>query len=387
MTGKDRILATLAGNRADRVPFVPNIWQWYYVNEFKGTLPRAASVKHCRNPIEALRALGADVFSKFEGKVSAQTYRDCEYTVESAGEDLGRARLWSSFTWFEGRSLKHERIGTPFGTLSHTWEYQRKTGAPFEREHWWKDWPEYAAVRYWMEHTDTRVDLALLRRNLEFIGDDGTVLLQLLESPLKKFHWLAGQEQATYFVSDHAQEMRDLARVYEKKSLEYLEQVVDLPDVYVFEVPDNVDTLFYPPRWFREFCLPILKRQADIIHARGKCLFLHACGRLKALAPLFVEAGVDCLEGQAPPPVGDWYLHEARSVSDRFIVCGGMAAPQQELRGANASAEIDAYVRDTFASLGDKRRFLFGSSCNTSPLTPYENLIAFRDAAWRYGKL
>jgi len=78
--------------------------------------------------------------SKFEGKVSAQTYRDCEYTVESAGQDLGRARLWSSFTWFEGRSLKRERIGTPCGTLSHTWEYQRETGAPFEREHWWKDW-------------------------------------------------------------------------------------------------------------------------------------------------------------------------------------------------------------------------------------------------------
>lgn len=111
-----------------------------------------------------------------------------------------------------------------------------------------------------------------------------------------------------------------------------------------------------------------------MIHARGKYLFLHACGRLKALAPLFVEAGVDCLEGQAPPPVGDWPLHEAHAASDKFIVCGGMAAPQQELRSAKAAAEIDAYVRDTFAALGDKRRFLFGSSCNTSPLTPFENL-------------
>lgn len=385
MTGKDRILATLAGNRADRVPFVPNIWQWYYVNEFKGTLPQAA--RDCKHPIEALRILGADIFSKFEGKVGVETYRDCEHRVESAGADLGRSRLWSSFTQFEGRALKLERIGTPAGTLTHAWEYQRETGAPFEREHWWKEWSEYAAIRYWMEHTDRQPDLALLRQNLKLIGDDGTILLQLLETPLKKFHWLAGQEQATYFIFDHPQKMRELARIHERKSLEYLEQVLDLPDVHVFEVADNVDTFFYPPRLFREFCLPVLKQQAELIHSRGKYLFLHACGRLKALAPLFLEAGVDCLEGQAPPPMGDWYLHEARAASDTFIVCGGMAAPEQELRGADAAAKIDVYVRDTFASLGDKRRFLFGSSCNTSPLTPYENLVAFRDAAWRYGQL
>lgn len=385
MTGKDRILATLAGERADRVPFVPNIWQWYYVNEFGGALPQAIS--HCRHPVEALRVLGADIFSKFEGKIGVETYRDCEYTAESAGDDLGRAALWSSFTHFEGRSLKHVCVSTPRGVLTHTWEYQRETGAPFERAHWWKDWSEYSAIRFWMEHTDRQPDLALLSENLRFIGDDGTVLLQLYETPLKKFHWLAGQEQATYFIVDHPQEMRELARIHERKSLEYLEQVVDLPDVYVYEVADNVDTPFYPPRLFREFCLPLLKQQADIIHARGKYLFLHACGRLRTLAPLFLEAGVDCLEGQAPPPMGDWYLHEARAVSDRFIVCGGMAAPEQELRGPDAASQIDTFVRDTFALLGDKRRFLFGSSCNTSPLTPYENLVAFRDAAWRYGQL
>ena len=68
-------------------------------------------------------------------------------------------------------------------------------------------------------------------------------------------------------------------------------------------------------------------------------------------------------------------------------MCGGMAAPQQELAGPHAAGQIDAYVRDLFASMGNKRRFLFGSSCNTSPMTPYGNLLAFRDAAWKYGRL
>jgi uroporphyrinogen-III decarboxylase len=64
---------------------------------------------------------------------------------------------------------------------------------------------------------------------------------------------------------------------------------------------------------------------------------------------------------------------------------GGMSAPQQELYGPDAAAMIDHFVRELFASMGDKRRFLFGSSCNTSPQTPYENLLNFRDAAWKYG--
>jgi hypothetical protein len=37
MTGKERLLATLAGERADRVPFVPNIWQWFHVHRDAGT--------------------------------------------------------------------------------------------------------------------------------------------------------------------------------------------------------------------------------------------------------------------------------------------------------------------------------------------------------------
>jgi uroporphyrinogen-III decarboxylase len=124
-----------------------------------------------------------------------------------------------------------------------------------------------------------------------------------------------------------------------------------------------------------------------MIHARGKYLFMHSCGRLKVLAPLFLEAGLDCMEGQAVPPLGDWPLDEARALSARLIVCGRMAAPEQELATPDAVERFAAYVRDTFASMGDRRRFLFASSCNTSPRTPYQNLLTFRDAAWKYGKV
>ena len=386
MNGKERLLAALAGEQPDRVPFAPNIWQWFHANDYQGTLP--AAIGRAASPVEVLRGLGADIFSKFDGLVAVPVYRRCGLTVEFAGGlPTGRAP-WSSWVTFDRGLIRRERLETPRGVLTHTWEYRAETGAPFETEHWWKDFDaDYAAVRAWLEDTHWQLDAAALRAGLANVGEDGLIIFQLMPSPLKQLHWLAGQTAATYFIIDHPQEMLALARLHEQAALEYLEEVVDQRDIWIFEVPDNLDSLFYPPRWFRQFCLPMLQKAAAMIHARGKYLFVHACGKLKALAPLFVEAELDCVEGQAPPPVGDWPLAEARALNDRLIVCGGMAAPEQELTGPGAAESLDAYVRALFASLGDKRRFIFASSCNTSPLTPYENLVAFRDACWKYGGL
>ena len=66
-------------------------------------------------------------------------------------------------------------------------------------------------------------------------------------------------------------------------------------------------------------------------------MFAHACGQLKALAPLILEAGLNCVEGQAHPPIGDWRLAETRALSDRLIVCGGMTSQEQEWSGVAAA--------------------------------------------------
>jgi hypothetical protein len=384
MTGKERILAALSGERPDRVPFVPNIFQWFYVNKYRGTLPE--HLGWAQDPIDVLHDMGADIYSTHDGQVAKPLYPNCGHTVAFEGE-VPTDKVLTSFTTFDGGTIRKEKIETPFGVLAHTWEYRADSGAPFESEHWWKDFAEYRAIRYWLEDTEIHLDAELWRQRHARVGDGGIIPVILLPTPLKQFHWLAGQEQATYFMLDHPQEMQELARIHERNLLYFLEVVVDLEDAYVLEISDNVDSLFYSPRLFRDFCLPTLKKAASLVHSRGKYLFLHACGQLRALAPLFLEAGVDCVEGQAPPPMGDWPLHKARALSDRLIVCGGMAAPQQELTGPGTAEQIDGYVRDLFTSMGDKRRFLFGSSCNTSPNTPYTNLLAFRDAAWRYGQL
>ena len=384
MTGTERILTTLAGERPDRVPLAPNIWQWFYVNRAAGRL--SAELAGAADPVEALRRMGADVLSKFDGAVVRERLGDCRRSVSYEG-DPADCPAWTSFVDFERGPVRRERIETPRGVLTQTWQYVPHAGAPFEAEHWWKEFDrQVVAVRAWMLDRRFDLDREALQRGLTKIGHDGVLLLQLLPTPLKQFHWLAGPSAASIFIADHPEAMHELAEIHRRQALAVVEQVVDLPDVTVFEVPDNLDSTFYSPRLFREFCLPMLREAAEMIHARGKYLFIHACGKLKALAGLILESGLDCVEGQAHPPLGDWHLCEARALSPRLILCGGMTAAEQESNGPDAARRIEDHVRALFAGLGDKRRFLFASGCNTSPRTPWENLVAFRDAAWKFGR-
>ena len=63
-----------------------------------------------------------------------------------------------------------------------------------------------------------------------------------------------------------------------------------------------------------------------------------------------------------------------------------MDSPHLELR-EDAEAALHAYTRELFVSMGDMRHFIYASSCMTSPLTPWENLIYLRDAAREHGRL
>ncbi|MEI7903771.1 MAG: hypothetical protein WCK89_26325, partial [bacterium] len=106
MTGKQRILMTLAGDKPDRVPFVPNLWQWFYVHQERGTLPLALA--QAQNPVEALRAIGADVMSKFDGQALREENHSCKLSVSFADDGSGVKPRWTSFTRFDGGNIRKE---------------------------------------------------------------------------------------------------------------------------------------------------------------------------------------------------------------------------------------------------------------------------------------
>jgi len=386
MTGRERILHAFRGEAADRVPFAPNIYQWFHVHHANGTLP--AELEGAGHPFDALRSLGADILARWDTMAATrETYSGGEFREDYTGDCARERWMVTCFNRFPPRANQCRRSFTsPCGVLTSTWTYSQEAQADFQSEYWWKSWDDYARIRYLLEAREYAFDAAEFRRWVARVGDDGLVTVHITQSPLKTFHWLAGAQNSTFFLADHPAEMLQLAKIHEEKALALLETIADLPEAELFMSLENLDSQFYSPRLYDQYCRSFFSRAAEIIHSRGKFFLVHACGRNRALLPLAGPSGIDCLEGLAPPPMGDVDLSQARRLAgnERFIVNGGMDAHHLEAQGG---AGIEAYTRELFASLGNKRRFIFASSCATPPSAPWRNLVRFRDAARQYGAI
>jgi hypothetical protein len=388
VTGRDRLLTAFHGGTPDTVPFSPNLYYWFYTHLARGTLPpELAGASH---PFDALRALGADILARWDTQhATRDVYRDGDFREEFAGESPRQRPLVTAFNIYSpGKTVRRRRFETPWGALTHTWTLSEDAGADFESEYWWKNWSQYRAVRFLLESRDYEWNRDLFRSWVERVGSDGLVMVHVTQSPLKTFFWLAGPAAASLFLADHPAEMRELAAIHESKALALLERIVDDPLAEVFISLDNLDSDFYSPRFYRDYCASFFRRAAEIVHSRNKIFVVHACGRNRVLMPLVGSDRIDCLEGLTPPTLGNVTLCDARRMSgyENFVVNGGMDTPHLELR-EGAERAIDEYTRTLFAGMPDLRRFIFASSCTTPVVTPWDNLKLFAGAAREHGRL
>jgi uroporphyrinogen-III decarboxylase len=161
-----------------------------------------------------------------------------------------------------------------------------------------------------------------------------------------------------------------------------LKRLAAHPDVESVILMDNVDTPFYAPSLAAEYWSPYVKDAADLMRARGKYVFVHACGKLAGLAPQFAQTRVSGLEGVAHPPLGDWTAAQAQTCHPGFIFLGGFSAHEQEETRSDAS--VRAFYREYLAS-AHKERFIFASSCQTAIHTKWERIKLVRDICREWG--
>ena len=144
---------------------------------------------------------------------------------------------------------------------------------------------------------------------------------------------------------------------------------------------DNVDSPFYAPSLAAQFWTPYVKEAADVMRAKGKPLFVHACGKLAGLSEEFATAGVSGLEGVSHPPLGDWSVAEVQRCHDDFIFVGGFSACEQE---SLSDKQVRDFYRDYLAT-AKKERFIFASSCQTAIGTTWERIKLVRDICRQWG--
>lgn len=134
------------------------------------------------------------------------------------------------------------------------------------------------------------------------------------------------------------------------------------------------------PDTYRELFLPHYRRLNAWIHERTQWkTFMHSCGSIESLIPLFIEAGFDILNPvQCSAACMD--PHDLkRKYGDKLVFWGGGVDTQLTLPFGSPD-EVARQVKERLTILGANGGYVFNTIHNIQPQTPVENLLAMFEA-------
>jgi hypothetical protein len=152
--------------------------------------------------------------------------------------------------------------------------------------------------------------------------------------------------------------LMEMLGLLEEKLAALADQIAGL-EGDVLLAPDNLDGQYVSPRVFREQMAESYRRTAGAAHAQGKQLVVHAGGPVRRLLPLLATAGVDVVEGVAPPPQSDATLAEARAAAGPDLILWG-GIPQDLLLAEHDETEFEAAVKEAAAQVAQDSRTIIG---------------------------
>jgi hypothetical protein len=366
ITRQENLRRVLSGQEPAWVPLALNFNQWFKHHKNFGTLPEELAGG---DYLDAMKVLGCDIFSRnIDG---GHRERDTVLQPErSATEESTGPRVTM-------------RYRTPHGTIESIHQVQTALTTGHDEAYLVKDWQRDGnALRYLLEQREYSWDEAAFLETTRRVGSDGIVNVGCCHTPLKMLHITLGLEYTCMFMADEPKAAGEFCEWFWREKvrpeLEILARHAAVESVILM---DNVDTPFYPPAMAQLYWEPYVKDAADLMRSHGKHLFVHACGKLAALAPVFARCRVSGLEGISHPPLGDWPAGEAQRCHKDFVFMGGFSAHEQE-------QPSDDLVRDfyrQYLSTADKKRFIFSSSCQTSIGTKWARLKLVRDICRQWG--
>jgi uroporphyrinogen-III decarboxylase len=148
----------------------------------------------------------------------------------------------------------------------------------------------------------------------------------------------------------------------------------------VFICYENTNTGHSSTEWIEQYELPALNDYAKIMHAKGKKLLIHMCGKLNMVIDKIAESEFDGIIDVSPAPTGDCNFPEAASKMKEHgkIIAGGIEC------NAYASGDNQKFNRDVklFAEqLSPFKNFWLGSGDAVPLGATVENLTSAHQIA------
>jgi len=370
MTPKERLLAVYRGERPDRVPVQP-----------------------CFAYLLPMRRTGRP-FNRFTGDFARQTLD----TYRHYGAD---ARVWLPIN-ASNPAVKHESsvAESPDGTQIVSWSIESASGRLTGRT---KTFPDAAPAPIEFPVKDLRRDLPILFEQLpppanfsspdapavyEMIGGDG---IGLWTPPPQFLGWLAGNReggttQAIYDLYDDGEFLTRFFEPYLDWYLQVVEHVLAVTSCIDVVMP-NCGTIAVNTTGvdlYREWDMPFIRRQAEIVRRHGKPLHVHQHGHCLPVLDDLVEAGVSMICPFERPPGGDVLSLAAvrKRFGSRIGIMGNVHTIDVLFRGT--PDDVRRQVKECI----DEARggpFILSTGDQVADLTPKANIRAFCEAGLEFG--
>lgn len=381
MTGKERLMATFRGGKADHVPACPDI---------SVMVPALMTGR----PFHELFLDGR----QHSGWTSATYAEAYVRAVEHFGIDgwyiyggLPEVRPEGAPVWISRIDKRgvdrilHRTCETPLGTLTDSEIY-------FADEPPWRDVKpvkdlrlDFAKLKTVMGESSWQWSKQYTDRDL--IGDRGVYVGMV---PVFQDWWFhhrnGGFDQVLQDFVDEPGFIDEVHEFWMSWSLAYTQAMIDARPDEIMLGGSSASLSISSPALFRKYELPFLKAASRLCKQAGVISHVHVCGRSWKLVEMVAEhTDVDVMEPMEEPPGGDVDLAEAkRRVGGKLCIKGNIntfdfmmnATPEQVKekckRAIDAAGADGGFVLST------------GDQCGRD--TPHANLFAMVEVAQTYGR-
>jgi len=395
MTDQERILATLRGEPADRLPWAPRLDLWFKAQQRAGTLPSRYRHATLRDLVDDLGWGLHAVVPDFRDVVRPDDHLD-------RGLGLFNLRTMPYRTVLENvertartdgaRTLVEYR--TPLGSVQTVVVYDaamQDAGItishverpPFQSER------DYAPLGYLFENARVEPQLEGFEAFADHVGPRG-LPVAWVSAAASPMHFILRElmpfDVFFYESVDHPEALARLAGQIEGYWQRVLEAAFRCP-ARVFLVGANYDATVTCPPFFRDHILPWLRRAARELHARGRYLLTHTDGENTGLLEHYLDAEVDAADSVCPAPMTKLTLRQVRDAfAGRITILGGIPSVAL-LRDAMSDRDFGRFLDRFFEDLGRGDHLVLGVSDTTPPGAEFGRLVEIGRRAEAFGPI
>ena len=379
MTGRERLIATLRGERTDRMPVSPfiapnNIYEMFRYSPEIDTYSRPPDFDLAEKFVAYHDFFGFDVLFT-QGHIG-------DRYVPSSAEN------WEVSVTREGNRDKQHRVTTvrtPEGELRQVMNFERSS--PYmvvlaqekyliETQRDFEIFAKYVPPAQFM-------DPDMVRRARKAVGDKGLVnpCTHGAFNTIAQFRKLEDVMMDPIVDEGFYREMIKFLLDWQMAALLLVIQA----GADCIEIGGNMATSCVGPDYFQRYVMEYENEMARQIHAAGAFVVYHNCGDAQKIMHLYNDMEIDMWGYLTGAPFGDVVLEDALRVIRPNMTLRGNIDQVEFLRSATPD-EVKQRVRELMQKVKPRGNWVLCTTDFPFDGLPYENLHAFAEAGHEYGR-